>query len=76
MKYSERMAQAGTSRQRTLDIEKHAEEIFGNAEIAQRWLRHPNRATDDKAPLELLAAENGFQRVKILLDRIDYGVLA
>jgi len=70
------MPAAGTMRKRTLDLQKHAEEIFGDVEIANRWLQHPNLATDGKAPMALLAAEGGYARVKTLLDRIDYGVLA
>jgi uncharacterized protein (DUF2384 family) len=76
LKYSKSMPQTGTIRKHTLDLQQHAEEIFGDAEIAQRWLQHPNRATDGKPPMALLASENGYARVKTLLDRIDYGVLA
>ena len=70
------MSETGTQRQRTLDLQKHAEDVFGDAAIASRWFQHPNIATDGKAPLALLASENGYARVKTLLDRIDYGVLA
>ena len=76
MKYAESMSQTGTTRQRTLDLEKHAEDVFGNADKARKWLQHPNRALDGKSPLLLLSSESGFASVKHLLDRIDYGVLA
>jgi uncharacterized protein (DUF2384 family) len=70
------MPETGTKRERTLDLQKHAEEIFGDAGIAKRWLQEQNLATEGKPPLALLGSENGYARVKTLLDRIDYGVLA
>jgi len=61
---------------RILNLQKHAEEIFGDSEIAKRWFQHPNLATDGQPPITLLGSENGYVRVKTLLDRIDYGVLS
>lgn len=70
------MPETGTKRERNLDLQKHAEDVFGDAEIAKRWLQHPNLATDGKSPLSLLASADGYALVKTLLDRIDYGVLS
>ena len=70
------MSETATKRQRNLDLQKYAEEVFNDAEIAKRWLQHPNLAMDGKSPMAILDSENGYARVKTLLDRIDYGVLA
>lgn len=70
------MPDTGVQTKRTLDLQKHAEEIFGDAGIAQRWFNRPNLAMDGKAPVSVLESPNGYSRVKTLLDRIDYGVLA
>jgi len=58
------------------EITAMAERIFGDKLTALNWLRQPNLATDDKAPIDLLGAPDGFNRVKHLLLRIEYGVLA
>jgi uncharacterized protein (DUF2384 family) len=75
--------EAGTAPKRSVDLEalkestaKHAAEVFGSAEIARRWLQEPNLAIDGRPPMELLDSESGYARVRTLLDRIDYGVLA
>lgn len=58
------------------EITAMAERIFGDELTALNWLRQPNLATDDKAPIDLPGAPDGFNRVKHLLLRIEYGVLA
>jgi len=58
------------------EIASLADRVFGENEIALSWLREPNPATDNQAPLDLLATSHGFDRVKNLLLRIEYGVLA
>jgi uncharacterized protein (DUF2384 family) len=51
-------------------------EVFGDTEIAEQWLQEPNLATDNNPPITLLGSDEGYARVKTLLERIDYGVLA
>jgi putative toxin-antitoxin system antitoxin component (TIGR02293 family) len=58
------------------EISALATEIFGDAPVATAWLREPNLAMDNKAPIALLGTQEGFNRVKNLLLRIQYGVLA
>ncbi len=77
------MPETGVAPKRSIDLEdlqrrisKHAEDVFGSSEIARRWLQEPNLATDGRPPGALLDSESGYARVKTLLDRIDYGVLA
>ena len=57
-------------------IFQRAEDVFGIPEVAGKWLQEPNLATDGQPPITLLGSEGGYARVKTLLDRIDYGVLA
>ncbi len=58
------------------EIEALAEAVIGNKQQAHRWLSDPNLALGDKAPIDLLGSEQGYERVKTLLLRIEYGVLA
>ena len=53
-----------------------ANEVFGDEPVATAWLREPNLAMDNKPPISLLGTQLGFDRVKNLLLRIRYGVLA
>jgi putative toxin-antitoxin system antitoxin component (TIGR02293 family) len=53
-----------------------AEEVFGDKTMALDWLQQPNLATDGRPPIDLLSTSDGFERVKNLLLRIEYGVLA
>jgi hypothetical protein len=53
-----------------------AESVFGDKTTANDWLREPNLATDERPPIQLLGTSEGFERVKNLLMRIQYGVLA
>lgn len=55
---------------------EHATDVFGDKAVAERWMETPNLATDDQPPMTLLGSEEGYLRVKTLIDRIDYGVLA
>lgn len=53
-----------------------ADLVFGDHSVATSWLREPNLATDNQSPISLLGTPNGFERVRNLLFRIEYGVLA
>lgn len=59
-----------------LEITRLAEVVFEDNEYAKTWLREPNMATGDRPPIELLDTKEGFEVVKNLLLRIQYGVLA
>jgi len=58
------------------ELEKLAEHVFGDREVGLRWLREPNLATYNMSPINLLDRPSGFEQVKNLLLRIEYGVLA
>jgi hypothetical protein len=53
-----------------------ASAILDGKDKAVKWLSQPNAATDDRAPIDLIGEKEGFERVKNLLLRIEYGVLA
>ena len=55
-------------------IAAHAEEVLGSPEKASTWLRKPNRALGDGAPLHHLDTDLGARRVEDLLVRIAHGV--
>lgn len=58
------------------ELEGLAEHVFGDKYVASSWLRQANLATDNVPPLDLIGTRTGFERVKNLLLRIEYGVLA
>ena len=53
-----------------------ASAVLDDREKAERWLTQPNIATDNRPPLELIGEQGGYERVKDLLFRIEYGALA
>jgi hypothetical protein len=58
------------------EINALATEVLGGADAALQWLQSPNLATNNLAPIEIIGENKGFERVKNLLLRIEYGVLA
>lgn len=50
------------------------EEVFGSRAKAALWLKEPNRALGARAPLDLLATDEGARRVEDVLVRIEHGV--
>ena len=55
---------------RIIALAKH---YLGNKEIANRWLKRPNRALGGSAPLGLIDTELGARTVENVLGRIAYG---
>lgn len=53
-----------------------AEQVFGNAERAWRWLRASKRQFRGRSPLQLLATDAGARLVEELLYRVDEGMAA
>jgi putative toxin-antitoxin system antitoxin component (TIGR02293 family) len=51
-----------------------AEDVFGDVDKAHAWLRRPNRALENYAPLHLLDTDSGTRAVEQVLDRIAHGV--
>jgi putative toxin-antitoxin system antitoxin component (TIGR02293 family) len=55
-------------------VAARAETVFENSQTATNWLKRPNRALSDRAPVDLLDTDAGTEQVVELLDRIEYGV--
>jgi putative toxin-antitoxin system antitoxin component (TIGR02293 family) len=46
---------------------------LGNEEKAVQWLRRPNRALGNRAPLDLIDSDIGTRQVEEVLGRIEHG---
>jgi putative toxin-antitoxin system antitoxin component (TIGR02293 family) len=57
-------------------IRELAHVVFEDADTAEAWLLEPNLALNNQRPIELIGRPSGFDTVKNLLLRIQYGVLA
>ncbi|PSO76733.1 MAG: hypothetical protein BRC37_03200 [Cyanobacteria bacterium QH_3_48_40] len=55
-------------------ILREATEILGSRDKATRWLHRENRALGGVRPLELIATEAGYEEVRNVLGRIEWGV--
>jgi len=51
--------------------------LWDNDEVhLQRWLREPNQALDDQAPLALMDTDAGIREVENVVNHLKYGVFA
>src|SRR5689334_2593223 len=57
-------------------IQAQAEDVFGDIEKANTWLRAPLGALDGKAPLEIARTEAGARVLEQVLAKIDWGAAA
>jgi len=57
-------------------IQALAEDVFGNAEKANRWLRQNLGILDGKSPLDVARSEAGARVVEQILAKIDWGAAA
>jgi putative toxin-antitoxin system antitoxin component (TIGR02293 family) len=57
-------------------IHEYAEEVFGTAEKANKWLRTSNRSMKNHRPLDLLRTDYGGRIVETILGRIDHGIFS
>jgi hypothetical protein len=53
-----------------------ASAVIGDQDQAVKWLSEPNLAMDNRPPIDFIGEKDGYERVKNLLLRIEYGVLA
>lgn len=53
---------------------QHAYSVFRDEEKVKRWLNHPNRALNDKPPVQLFDTLTGINMVNAILGRIEEGV--
>ena len=61
---------------RVARITSMAEQVFGEAERAWRWLRKAKRQFGGKTPIDMLATEAGARLVEELVVQIDDGLAA
>jgi putative toxin-antitoxin system antitoxin component (TIGR02293 family) len=61
---------------RLMRIQALAEDVFGDAEKANRWLRQSLAILDEKPPLEVARTESGARIVEQMLAKIDWGAAA
>lgn len=52
------------------------EEVFGNRERFNTWLKEPNKAMADQTPLDLLASDFGIDLVLQEIGRIEHGIIS
>jgi putative toxin-antitoxin system antitoxin component (TIGR02293 family) len=57
-------------------IQAQAEDVFGDIEKANVWLRAPLGTLDHKAPLEIARTEAGARVIEQILAKIDWGAAA
>jgi len=53
---------------------RHATAVFGDAERARAWLKHPQVGLGGAVPLDYASTETGAREVENLLGRIEYSV--
>ena len=51
-----------------------AADVLGGVDAASGWLKEPNYALGDRAPLDVASTEPGAQLVERLLRRIEHGI--
>jgi putative toxin-antitoxin system antitoxin component (TIGR02293 family) len=56
-------------------IASHAAMVFGADDKAAAWLRRPNRALHNEAPIRILDTDAGARQVDDILGRIEHGVI-
>ena len=59
-----------------LNIRALAEDVFGDAEVADRWLNEPLAILGGESPLEIARSEEGASFVAQMLAKIDWGAAA
>jgi len=57
-----------------VEVTARAIEVLGSRDKALRWLRTPVRSLGDRSPLSLLDKQDGIERVKDVLGRIEHGI--
>lgn len=53
-----------------------AQEVLGERQKTIRWLRKPNRALGNAAPISRLDTDLGTRQVEAILGRLEYGVFS
>ncbi len=59
---------------RIADLYSYGYDVFENREGFNKWMRTENASLGNKKPIDFLDTMYGFQEIKDLIGRIDYGV--
>jgi len=59
---------------RTILIYEQAKDVLEDEKLAAAWLMRPNVQLRDERPLDMLDTQTGFDRVRDILMRLEYGV--
>jgi len=54
-------------------IAHYAGAVFGDRDFADKWLKRPNPALHDRAPMDVARTEIGARRVEAILSRFEHG---
>lgn len=57
-------------------IQAVAEDVFGDADKANKWLREPLGILDGRSPLEVARTDSGARLIEQILAKIDWGAAA
>jgi putative toxin-antitoxin system antitoxin component (TIGR02293 family) len=57
-------------------IQALAEDVFGDIEKANRWLRKPLGILDGRSPLDVARTDSGARLIEQILAKIDWGAAA
>ena len=58
---------------RLVRVTEEAEQTFGDADFAHKWLIYPNPALQDRIPIEMAETDAGAREVEVILTHIAYG---
>jgi putative toxin-antitoxin system antitoxin component (TIGR02293 family) len=76
MSESDRLDSDAETRGRIDRVRHRAEQVFGDAAKAKRWLGKPSRGLGGRTPLQLAETGEGAAAVEAELVRIEHGVYA
>ncbi len=57
------------------EILRRATEVIGSEDAAMRWMGAPVRALNYATPISMLHDKSGFEAVRVVLGRLEHGVL-
>jgi uncharacterized protein (DUF2384 family) len=58
------------------DLQRLAAEVLGSSELTRAWFATPSPFLDGRTPQSVLGSDEGHERVRALLLRIEHGLLA
>jgi len=61
---------------RIVPVVAHAVAVFGDEHKASHWLSTPLLLLENRAPSELLTADEGIQKVDDILTRIEHNIFS